>query len=376
MRKTALCQIVCSPVPEIGGPFRVMEAISKRFASDLVSSEFDFTQVTFGESRQNLNTEMAVERYSTFLKNKYGFSFSLFSKPFKNRVAQSDLLLLHGFYLLPIIFVAALMSRNQTLVIMPHGSLDSFQEKHSLLIKRVFKTVFKFLIREKRLIFFCATEVERKQILERYPTTQVEVVGLGVELPYSLGNLEYGVKAVEPTHTLIYLGRIHKKKNIEALISSMKLLANSSYDLTLDIYGSGDSGYLEALENLAESEGVTGRIRFRGFVDGLEKYNALNRADLFVLPSHNENFAIAVAESILASTPVIVSKEVAMSDFVHEHGSGIVLRDSTPQSIANAIKEAYGDLHNLQKACLESREQLMWDKVFQNWLKAIRGIYS
>lgn len=106
---------------------------------------------------------------------------------------------------------------------------------------------------------------------------------------------------------LLYIGRLHKKKNIESLIlgfskSSIKL------DFTLDITGNiSCENYYQYLTNLVSSLGLTNNVFFNEFKHGQEKQKSMDSSTLLVLPSHTENFGIVVLESLSSGTPVLSS---------------------------------------------------------------------
>ena len=110
---------------------------------------------------------------------------------------------------------------------------------------------------------------------------------------------------------LLFLGRLHEKKGCELLLEAFVAARNSAdVDPSLHLVMAGpcaDQKYLEHLKRLAaENSAVT----FTGMLAGSSKWGALSAADAFILPSHQENFGIAVVEALACGTPVLISKEV------------------------------------------------------------------
>jgi len=100
---------------------------------------------------------------------------------------------------------------------------------------------------------------------------------------------------------LLFLGRLHKKKGLE-LCEKWAQLETAFPEWCLVIAGSdsgyhGSTGYLESLKGMVRELGLT-RVSFVGALYGEEKWGAYRRASLFVLPTHSENFAMTVAESL------------------------------------------------------------------------------
>jgi glycosyltransferase involved in cell wall biosynthesis len=88
---------------------------------------------------------------------------------------------------------------------------------------------------------------------------------------------------------------------------------------------SADAAYLQALKQRA---GGDLRITFTGMLSGNMKWGAFAAADAFVLPSHQENFGIAVVEAMACGTPVLVSNKVNIWREIVDSGSGFAEDDS------------------------------------------------
>ncbi len=86
------------------------------------------------------------------------------------------------------------------------------------------------------------------------------------------------------------------------------------------------------------------RVTFTGFLSNEAKWSAMAAADIFVLPSRQENFAIAVAEAMQAGLPVVVSRAVNLSSAISASGAGIIVDDENDvQALAGAIGKLMDD---------------------------------
>jgi glycosyltransferase involved in cell wall biosynthesis len=141
--------------------------------------------------------------------------------------------------------------------------------------------------------------------------------------------------------TALFMGRIHPVKNLEALIAAWEHVRKAHPCGRLIIAGDGDDRYACSLRSAVRARSLEGSIEFRGFQTGQAKAALLQLADVFVLPSHHENFGITVLEAIAAGVPVVLSPAVQLAPFVLEHGLGVVAR--TPTEMANAIVHCFGD---------------------------------
>ncbi len=88
------------------------------------------------------------------------------------------------------------------------------------------------------------------------------------------------------------------------------------------IAGSDSDGYLRKVNDWISYYHLSDRVIVAGFLSGPEKADALAGSDLFVLPSMNENFGIAMVESLAAGLPVVISKNVYLWKEIIEGGGG------------------------------------------------------
>jgi len=132
----------------------------------------------------------------------------------------------------------------------------------------------------------------------------------------------------------IFLSRLHPKKGLEILFEAMACQAHKDFDLI--VAGTGEASYVASLHALVERLGLAARIHWRGFVTGDPKWCLLQGGDLFVLPSHSENFGIVVVEALACGLPVIVSTEVALAAAIRRHRLGLVAA-LAPQAVADAL---------------------------------------
>jgi glycosyltransferase involved in cell wall biosynthesis len=161
------------------------------------------------------------------------------------------------------------------------------------------------------------------------------VVPLGIDVSNAAQTARYPQNG-NGTFKLLYLSRIDPKKNIEGLLRAMQLASVDTPNLILNIAGSGDPKYLDALKSLAHELNVDHRVNWLGYVEGQRKREVLASASAFVLPSFSENFGIAVVEALAAGLPCLVSRGVAVSNEIGKAAAGIVT-GTTPTEIAAGI---------------------------------------
>src|SRR6185436_16736904 len=86
--------------------------------------------------------------------------------------------------------------------------------------------------------------------------------------------------------------------------------------------------YLEEMRKLASELCPPSSVSFPGMVAGDLKWGMLRLAEVFILPSHQENFGIAVAEALACGTPVLISNKVNICREIDGDGAGLVEEDT------------------------------------------------
>lgn len=178
------------------------------------------------------------------------------------------------------------------------------------------------------------SEAEAADVARLGYGARARVIPLGVDVG------QHPPRAREPAEErplrLLFLSRLHPKKNVPLLLRAVAAVIDTTHRVELTIAGSGAATYRDDLERLAGELGVNGCVRFVGHVEGEAKRSLLEQADCFVLPSAHENFGLAVAEALGAGVPVIVTPGVALSANVASAGAGLVTPPDE-RAVARAI---------------------------------------
>jgi glycosyltransferase involved in cell wall biosynthesis len=127
---------------------------------------------------------------------------------------------------------------------------------------------------------------------------------------------------------LLFLGRIHVKKGCDLLIEAFAKVAGEDPLLQLVMVGPDQTGWVDELKAMAQARGIAHRVHWLGMLRGDMKWGAMYSAEAFVLPSHQENFGIAVAEALACGLPVLISDKVNIWREVLDDGGGLVGTDS------------------------------------------------
>jgi glycosyltransferase involved in cell wall biosynthesis len=156
---------------------------------------------------------------------------------------------------------------------------------------------------------------------------------------------------------VLFLSRIHKVKNVEALLRAWEIVIREVPHARLVIAGQGPDALVSSLEALSERLGIEKTVSFTGFAGPAEKARLFAEAKVLALPSHHENFGLVVLEAIAAGLPVVISPEVQLGPFVTTHGLGLVSQ-TDPPSLAAALRSVMSDA-TLQRRVATQGESLV-----------------
>ena len=126
----------------------------------------------------------------------------------------------------------------------------------------------------------------------------------------------------------LFLSRIHPKKGCDLLIEAFAPLLRSDPSLRLVIAGPDRAGLQPQLHKLARQLGVAQSLIWTGWLDDELKAGAFRVAEAFVLPSHQENFGMVVAEALSCQLPVLISNKVNIWREVIAEEAGLVAEDN------------------------------------------------
>jgi glycosyltransferase involved in cell wall biosynthesis len=200
------------------------------------------------------------------------------------------------------------------------------------------------VLRDARAVLFTSEE-ERLQARRSFWLYRANerVVAYGTRAPPdNAAALRENFLAAHPElrgrRTLLFLSRIHEKKGCDLLIEAFAGIAAAHPDLHLVMAGPDQTGWVARLQAIAQQRGVADRITWPGMLRADMKWGAFYSAEAFVLPSHQENFGIAVAEALGCGVPVLISDKVNIWREVQSHRAGLIAPD-TQQGTMQLLRE-------------------------------------
>ena len=188
------------------------------------------------------------------------------------------------------------------------------------------------------LLFTCEEERRLARLPFRpYGPRREMVVGLGLPEPPDYNARMKAVflekcPAAQERKYILFLGRIHPKKGVDLLIKAYSSLCSSSDKVLLPILviaGPGMEGaYAQNMKRLASTMCPINSVLWPGMLTGDAKWGALYNCEASILPSHQENFGIAVVETLACGRPVLISDQVNIWREIKEDGAALVGKPS------------------------------------------------
>ena len=225
----------------------------------------------------------------------------------------------------------------------PHGMLDSWF-KRTYPLKHLKKWLYwpwadYQVLRDAKAVLFTSNQeqISARESFWLYQAKEI-VSGYGTSPPpdntgSELKLLLESFPQLQGKRIILFMGRIHPKKGIDILIEAFGQVASKDQQLHLLIAGPDEVGLKSKLIQRADALGITEHVTWAGMLHGDLKWAAYSCAELFCLPSHQENFGVAVAEALGCGLPVAISKPVNISTEVSAASAGLIFNDN-----ANCLK--------------------------------------
>jgi glycosyltransferase involved in cell wall biosynthesis len=184
---------------------------------------------------------------------------------------------------------------------------------------------------------------------------------------------------LQGTRNCLFLGRLHPKKGCDILLNAFARVS-SPETTSLILAGPDQIGWEAELRSQAARLNLQGRVVFTGMLQGSMKQGAFAAADAFILPSHQENFGIAVVEALAEGVPVLISNRVNIWREVEADRAGYVQQDDLEGTtrllqrwIETPVAEREAMRQNARK-CFEQRFEI--NRAVDSLLRILNGARS
>ena len=376
--------------PRAGGPPAVVENFVRE-TNKLGHKSSILSTALFCDGDERALLQRLNQLAPTTFLSQFGALISLSGRArrqFGESVRNADLIHLHTLWS-PLNIVARWeCKRNRRpYVLMPHGMLDPY----SLSVNRWRKAFYLRTIESKtisaaeRLIY---TTVEE----QRLAATQLAFMPTGIVIPLggdapaessaSLASrfLERFPRA-RGRQQVLFLGRLHPKKGLDRILTVLPAVVRAHPDVLLTIVGDGAPAFEARLKRVIATNDLENNVLMTGRLEGAQKWGAYASAKLFLLPSRQENFGIAIAEAMHMAIPVIISDRVNTWPYVKESGAGLVLDEigieRQLQEALMSLLAAPKKIERMGRAGNEyARKNLTWRQATSSLLRCYEDVLT
>lgn len=302
-----------------------------------------------------------------------------------NNLSSYDKVVVHGLWQYPGFALSkAVKEVKVPYYVMPHGMLDPyFQRANGRRFKALRNTIYWKLIERHvinsadGLMFTCEEEKQlAHEPFKPYRPKKEIVVGMGVEEPPpkrdEMMELFYACyPELLGSKYILFLSRIHEKKGVDMLVESYREMVDQLFSKNphvevpkLLIAGPGlETPYgRQILRQVDSAPGLKDHIIFPGMLSGEMKWGAYYGAEAFILPSHQENFGIAVVEALACSKPVLISNQVNIYKEI-VLGEAAIVADDTPQGAFKLLKY-WSEMSNEKREKMKENARCVYETHF------------
>ncbi|WP_294324245.1 glycosyltransferase [uncultured Chryseobacterium sp.] len=287
----------------------------------------------------------ASENYNIAIERLKGFSSILppFNISFKeysaSRNVNFDIVHQHSLWTFQSIMTSILRNKGAKTSIAAHGTLSEFALNKSKLKKNIALSLFEKRNLEKSQVLHATSELEIEDFRRlnlKNPIAYIEN-GIGSQFIYKKGdgNLfkrKYNIP--EDKKVLLYLSRITPKKGLDMLLKAISEVKDKFSEWILIIVGNDEFNYQKRVEEMIKELQLSNFIFIVEPQIGLNKFNAFDASNFFILPSYSEGSPMVVVDALAYGLPVITTKSSSWRDLVnYECGYWVDINK-------NAIKEA------------------------------------
>ena len=280
------------------------------------------------------------------------------------RLANFDVVHIFGLYdLLGARTAAAAYERKIRYVVEPIGMFVPIVR--SFFLKDFYHRLFGREMLQNASAIIATAEQEKQELVSGgIPAEKIVVRRNGVVAPEKMpasGLFRNSLGLPPEAKLVLFLGRLSQKKSPDLLLQAFAQMAAAEGAAHLAFVGPDESGMRGKLQAMAAQMGLQNRVHFAGPLTGDLKWAAYRDAEIFVLPSQNENFGNTAAEAVAAGTPVIVTRQCGIAPLL-EGLAGLVIEHE-----AAALAHALLDLlqtsllyQQLKKGCAAAAQRLDW----------------
>ncbi len=326
-----------------------------------------------------VNSCLEISNVALELAPAKGFRFTAspdLSERLDRLVASSDVVHAHMVWDHLVLEAASAARRGgKPFILRTCGNIESWSISKKPLKKFFYWHLLGGPLREAAF-FHYTSEMERANSTALGGSSPSAVIPIGVlpEMirPADPDAFHRGFPQTQGKRIVLFLGRIHPKKQPALLLQAFAEVAKQDPTVHLVFAGPDEGTYTAYLRVEATQQGISDRVSFLGELGTDAAREAYAAAAVFVLPSHQENFGIAIVEAMAAGRPVIVSDRVGLAKEISDAGAGLVIFPDQP-NLTNALLEILSNERAAGKMGENGRalalERFTWPNVAQRVLE-------
>lgn len=289
------------------------------------------------------------------------------------RIMENDNQIIHYHNLwnyIPIVANEVAQKLSVPIVVSPRGNLYDWNLNKGFLKKKIYLDLFQREFFNNANCIHVTSKQELFAVKKLGYKSPIGLINNGINLS-EFSNMKtkkehlLNLNLSDDFKYILYMGRIEKKKGLNYLFEAYVDFVKNNENWKIIVAGPEyDKAYTNRCKEYIKNAGYEDSIIWLGMVSGQKRIDAYGAADLFVLPTHSENFGIVIAEALAAGLPVITTNGTPWMEIEDQH-AGYIISLST-KNLLSAIKR-FNNLNDYEKdemsiAAKNIAKKYSWDK--------------
>lgn len=244
----------------------------------------------------------------------------------QKQVKFYDLIWIHALWTGTTFYASKYARRyNVPYIISPHGMIEPSALKRKGLKKKLYWRLIEQRVFDKASAIHCITSTEA-EYARQLTKTRNFVIPNGTE------DEPFLKKKYDQLKSICFIGRFHEIKALDLLLKAIAKID----DIKLLVAGGGEKEYEKYIYGLVKKLKIEDRVEFKGFANKEEKKNILLKSAFIVVPSFSEVLSLVALESIMHSTPVLLTRQCNFNE-IEEYNAGMIMENNATKIISEYI---------------------------------------